>query len=44
MGLVVGSGDVLLTFDGKGLNWNTAGISGVAMRQPAELGTRHGVM
>jgi len=42
-GLVVGSGDVLLTFDATGLDWSRPGICGVAMRQPAELGTRHGV-
>lgn len=42
-GLVVGSGDVLLTFDAGALNWDRPGICGVAMRQPAETGTRHGV-
>ena len=42
-GLVVGSGDVLLTFDAGALDWDRPGICGVAMRQPAETGTRHGV-
>ena len=42
-GLVVGSGDVVLTFDSQSLNWQRAGVNGVAMRQPAETGTRHGV-
>lgn len=42
-GLVVGSGDVLLTFDAGDLDWDRPGVCGVAMRQPAEVGTRHGV-
>lgn len=42
-GLVVGAGDVLPAFDAAELNWNGPGICGVAMRLPAELGTRHGV-
>ena len=42
-GLVVGSGDVVLTFDADALHWEQDGVNGVAMRQPAETGTRHGV-
>ena len=42
-GLVVGSGDVILTFDAESLNWERPGVSGVAMLQPAGTGMRHGV-
>ena len=42
-GLVVGSGDVILTFDAEPLNWERPGVSGVAMLQPACTGTQHGV-
>lgn len=42
-GLVVGSGDVILTFDAESLNWERPGVSGVAMLQPAGAATRHGV-
>jgi fucokinase len=42
-GLVVGSGDVLLTFDVGALDWSRPGVCGVAMRQPIEVGMRHGV-
>ncbi len=42
-GLVVGSGDVVLTFDAGALHWDRAGVCGVAMRQPAEIGMQHGV-
>jgi fucokinase len=42
-GLLVGSGDVILTFDAQAVNWERPGISGVAMLQPAETGARHGV-
>jgi fucokinase / fucose-1-phosphate guanylyltransferase len=42
-GLVVGSGDVILTFDADGVDWTRPGVCGVAMLQPAESGTRHGV-
>src|ERR1035438_795629 len=42
-GLVVASGDVILTFDADELDWGRPGISGVAMLQPAEVGTQHGV-
>ncbi|MEO8593444.1 MAG: bifunctional fucokinase/fucose-1-phosphate guanylyltransferase [Candidatus Solibacter sp.] len=42
-GLVVGSGDVILTFDAAEVNWDRPGVSGVAMRQPAVTGTQHGV-
>jgi fucokinase len=42
-GLVVGSGDVILTFDPEVVNWNRPGISGLGLLQPAEVGTGHGV-
>jgi fucokinase len=42
-GLVVGSGDVILTFDADSVDWTRPGVCGVAMLQPAEMGTRHGV-
>jgi fucokinase len=42
-GMVVGSGDVILTFDASSLNWELPGVSGVAMLQPVEAGMRHGV-
>ena len=42
-GLVVGSGDVILTFDAAEVDWTRPGVSGVAMRQPAVTGTAHGV-
>ncbi len=42
-GLLVGSGDVVLTFDAGELDWDRPGVCGVGMRQPAETGTQHGV-
>jgi fucokinase len=42
-GLVVGSGDVILTFDAESVDWERPGVTGVAMRQPVADGTRHGV-
>lgn len=42
-GLVISSGDVLLTFGEEHLHWAQPGICGVAMRQPAEVATQHGV-
>jgi len=42
-GLVVASGDVVLIFDAAGLRWDRPGVSGVAIRQPAQVGSRHGV-
>ncbi len=42
-GLVVGSGDVILTFDPARVDWGRPGVSGVAMLQPAVTGTQHGV-
>ncbi len=42
-GLLVASGDVVLTFDAAALQWERAGVTGVAMRQPVEVGSRHGV-
>ena len=42
-GLVVGSGDMVLTLDSGSLHWDTPGVSGVALRLPVEVGSRHGV-
>ena len=42
-GLVVASGDVILTFDPQQLAWDRPGVCGVGIRQPAEVGTQHGV-
>ena len=42
-GLVVGSGDVILTFDAQAVNWERPGVTGVGLLQPAEVGTGHGV-
>jgi fucokinase len=42
-GLVVASGDVVLTFDAGALNWSRSGATGVALRQPVEVGSQHGV-
>src|SRR5271157_113532 len=42
-GLVVSSGDVVLTFDAAGLDWDRPGVAGAAIRQPIEVGARHGV-
>jgi fucokinase len=42
-GLVIGSGDVILTFDAEALDWGRPGVTGVAMLQPVLSGTRHGV-
>jgi fucokinase len=42
-GLVVGSGDVILTFDAQAVDWSRPGVSGVGLLQAAEVGTAHGV-
>lgn len=42
-GLLVSSGDVLLTFDAAEVDWNRSGVTGIAMRQPSEVGAQHGV-
>jgi fucokinase len=42
-GLVVGSGDVILTFDAQAVNWTRPGITGVGLLQSTEVGTGHGV-
>jgi fucokinase len=42
-GLVVASGDVILTFDASKLGWERPGVSGVAIRQPVTVGSQHGV-
>ncbi len=42
-GLLVASGDVILTFPASQLQWDRPGVCGVAMRQPVETGSQHGV-
>ena len=42
-GLVVASGDVVLTFDPHQLHWDHPGVCGVAMREPVQRGRGHGV-
>jgi fucokinase len=42
-GLVVASGDVVLTFDAAHLDWSREGVTGVALRAPVEVGSQHGV-
>lgn len=42
-GLVVASGDVVTSFDPESLDWSHRGVVGIAVLQPAERGTRHGV-
>ncbi len=42
-GLLVSSGDVLLVFDIAEVQWPERGVHGIAMRQPPETGTQHGV-
>ena len=42
-GLLVASGDVVLTFDETAVDWQRPGVSGVAMIQPVETGIHHGV-
>jgi fucokinase len=42
-GLVVSSGDVVLTFPAGQLAWHLPGVCGAAMRQPVEIGSQHGV-
>ncbi len=42
-GLVVTSGDVIVTFDAAELHWNRPGVSGVALRSSLETAGKHGV-
>jgi len=42
-GALVASGDVVLTFEASALQWDRGRVTGVAMRQPVEVGSRHGV-
>ncbi len=42
-GLLISSGDVLLSFDAAAIDLDRTGVTGIAMRQPAEVGARHGV-
>jgi len=42
-GLLVAAGDVILIFDARTMDLSRPGVSGVAIRQPVEVGTQHGV-
>lgn len=42
-GLLVGSGDVVLRFDARSVQWDRTGVTGVAMRLDLETGSHHGV-
>lgn len=42
-GLVVTSGDMLLTFNADALHWDCPGVSGVAISGSPEVGSHHGV-
>lgn len=42
-GLLVGSGDVVLTFDPVCLDWSQHGVTGVGLRQPLTVALQHGV-
>jgi fucokinase len=42
-GLVVSSGDVILSFDASSVVWNRPGVTGVALLQPCEIASEHGV-
>ena len=42
-GVLIASGDVLLTFDPNSIDLSTLGVTGVAIRAPQQVGTGHGV-
>src|ERR1035438_8095224 len=42
-GLLIGSGDVLLTFDAPAVDFDRAGLTGVGMPQPLEVASQDGV-
>jgi fucokinase len=42
-GLLVASGDVVLRFDARTVQWDRPGVTGVAMRLDPETGSHHGV-
>jgi fucokinase len=42
-GLLVAAGDVIVALDPGQLSWSNPGVCGVAIAQPVEAGTRHGV-
>jgi fucokinase len=42
-GVLVASGDVVLTFDASLVDWRPRGVTGVALRQPVEVALQHGV-
>lgn len=42
-GLVITAGDVLAALDTTQLDWNMPGVTAIAVRQPVEMATQHGV-
>ncbi|HEY1160040.1 MAG TPA: L-fucokinase [Terracidiphilus sp.] len=42
-GMLVASGDVVLRFDARSVQWDRPGVTGVAMRLDPETGSHHGV-
>lgn len=42
-GLLVAAGDAIVRFDASHVTWNRPGVTAIAMRQPLETGTQHGV-
>lgn len=42
-GLLAASGDVILTFDARAVDWERRGVTGVGLLQPAEVAMDHGV-
>ena len=42
-GLLVGSGDVVLRFDARSVQWDRPGVTGLAMLLDPETGSHHGV-
>ncbi len=42
-GLVVTSGDAIVTFDACNVCWESPAVSAVAIREPIEVGCRHGI-
>ncbi|MGA2086670.1 MAG: L-fucokinase, partial [Terracidiphilus sp.] len=42
-GMLAASGDVVLRFDAKSVQWDRPGVTGVAMRLDPETGSHHGV-
>lgn len=42
-GLLVASGDVVLSFDAEAVDWSRPGVTGVGMRESLDTGAHHGV-